>query len=227
MEKFEIHITGTKNIISVLNELKTKSIHIELKNPKNETIGVEYMSSFVKEFENYKNCKKWVDSFILELQSKNVEIYRVKIECPYFYKHYIKQSIYLEVHFPTNDFNKQYPFSYNVKSNKYVSTERTYLKAEYNKIISKWENTSNSEIELCLYDNNIEHDIYWMETFIKKYRTPSFDEMVIGFKCQTCYTMFADDEEWVDIEFTQDFYDKYISLIKSDAYKTEFRVLLE
>ena len=62
---------------------------------------------------------------------------------------------------------------------------------------------------------------------MEKYRTPSFSEMTVGFKCQTCYGMFTkidDDEEWVDIEFTQEFYDKYIGLIKSDAYETEFRV---
>ena len=62
---------------------------------------------------------------------------------------------------------------------------------------------------------------------MEKYRTPSFNEMTVGFKCQTCYGMFTktdDDDEWVDIEFTQEFYDKYIGLIKADAYETEFRV---
>lgn len=62
---------------------------------------------------------------------------------------------------------------------------------------------------------------------MEKYRTPSFNEMIVGFKCQTCYRMFTktnDDDEWVDIEFTQEFYDMYIGLIKSDAYETEFRV---
>lgn len=64
-----------------------------------------------------------------------------------------------------------------------------------------------------------------------EYRTPSFDEMIVGFKCQTCYNHFINskhesDEQWVDIEFTQEFYDKYIGLIKSDAYETEFRVLV-
>ena len=60
-----------------------------------------------------------------------------------------------------------------------------------------------------------------------KYRTPSFNEMIVGFKCQTCYSMFTkidDFDEWVDIEFTQEFYDTYIGLIKADAYETEFRV---
>lgn len=60
-----------------------------------------------------------------------------------------------------------------------------------------------------------------------KYRTPSFDEMIIGFKCQTCYPHFSYDdygETWVDIEFTEYFYNLYIGLIKSDAFMSEFRV---
>ena len=39
---------------------------------------------------------------------------------------------------------------------------------------------------------------------MEKYRTPSFNEMIVGFKCQTCYRMFTktdSDDEWVDIEF--------------------------
>lgn len=62
---------------------------------------------------------------------------------------------------------------------------------------------------------------------MKEYRTPSFSEMVVGFKCQTCYGQFTktdDFDEWVDIEFTQEFYDTYIGLIIADAYETEFRV---
>lgn len=64
-----------------------------------------------------------------------------------------------------------------------------------------------------------------------KYRTPSFGEMVVGFKCQTCYNYFIEhkawlNDEWVDIEFTQEFYDKYIGLILADAYESEFRVKL-
>ncbi len=63
----------------------------------------------------------------------------------------------------------------------------------------------------------------------EKYRTPSFNEMVVGFKCQTCYAYFIEDEarlndEWVDIEFTQEFYDEHIEMIKADAYEIEFRV---
>lgn len=72
MEKFEIHITGTPIIIDVLKELKIKSLHAEMRNPQNKTVGIEYMSSFIKEFENYESCKKWVDKFSNELENRGV-----------------------------------------------------------------------------------------------------------------------------------------------------------
>jgi len=167
MESFEIHITGSKNILDVLNDLNFKSLHAEMRNPSNETVGVEYMSSFVSKFDNYETCKNWVDDFVLNLENNDVDIYRVKIECPYFYSHYRDQSIYLEVHFPTTDDNKEYPFVYNIKSGKYVSTDRIFLKSDYDNFISKWEKEKNTEIEYCLYDDNIMHDIDWIKSFKK------------------------------------------------------------
>ena len=64
---------------------------------------------------------------------------------------------------------------------------------------------------------------------MKIYRYISFDEIKVGFKCQTCYSPLvrSDKDKWVDIEFTQEFYDEYIELILADAYDTEFRVPLE
>ena len=63
---------------------------------------------------------------------------------------------------------------------------------------------------------------------MNKYRTPTFDEMKPGFKCETCYCWFTSshDDNWVDLEFTEETYDKYIDLIRADAYETEFRVKL-
>ena len=55
----------------------------------------------------------------------------------------------------------------------------------------------------------------------------SFNEIVVGFKCQTCFWAFTEtdnEDEWVDIEFTQEVYDKYIGLIMADAIEVEFRV---
>ena len=60
-----------------------------------------------------------------------------------------------------------------------------------------------------------------------KYRYIKFDELTSGLKCQTCYQFFTDDNKWVDIEITDEFLNKYLGLIKSDAYETEFRVKID
>lgn len=165
MEIFEIHITGEEKIIEVLKSMNIKTLHAELKNPLNETIGVEYMSSFTQEFNNYELCKKWVDNLVNELIFKDVKLYRVKIECPYFYNHYKEMAVYLECHFPTTEFNKQYPFVLNVNSKKYVSTDRVYLKSEFEPFIQKWGQVHHSEIEYCLFDDNVRHDDLWVRSF--------------------------------------------------------------
>lgn len=82
MEKFEIHITGTENIINILRDLDFKSLHAEMRNRENKTVGVEYMSSFIKGFENYEICKKWVDNFVLKLEARSIEIFRIKNRVP-------------------------------------------------------------------------------------------------------------------------------------------------
>lgn len=167
LEKFEIHITGSEEIIPLLKSWEIKTLHAELRNPKNETIGVEYMSSFIKEFENYEVCKNWVDDLVNKLLEEKIEIFRVKIECPYFYKHYREMAVYLESHFPTSELYKQYPFVFNVNSLKYVSTDRVYLKSEFDNFINKWEQVHHSEIEFCLFDDNIRHDNLWVHSFDK------------------------------------------------------------
>jgi len=61
-----------------------------------------------------------------------------------------------------------------------------------------------------------------------KYYTPSIEEFIPGFKCETCYCLFTtgdNPDEWVEIEFTKELLDKYMSAIKYDAYKTEFRAI--
>lgn len=165
MEIFEIHITGEEKIITILNDFNYKTLHAELRNKNNETIGAEYMSSFKQEFLNYETCKKFVDDLVDYLLTQNIEIYRVKIECPYFYNHYKEMAIYVESHFPTTELNNHYPFVYNVNSKKYVSTDRIYLKSEYNDFIEKWKQEPKSEIEYCLFDDNIRHDEEWVRTF--------------------------------------------------------------
>lgn len=172
MEKFEIHITGSPEIIPLLKSWDIKTLHAELRNPKNYTIGVEYMSSFVKEFENYEACKNYTDDLVDKLLSEKIEIYRVKIECPYFYKHYREMSVYLECHFSFINLEDipYCPFVFNVNSLKYVATERVYLKSEYDFFIERClDENKNAEIEYCLFDDNIRHDDKWIRSFFYIY----------------------------------------------------------
>ncbi len=170
MEKFEIHITGSPEIIPLLKSWDIKTLHAELRDPQNQTIGVEYMSSFTKDFENYEACKKWVDDLVDKLLDEKIEIYRVKIECPYFYEHYKEMSLYLECHFPYFYLVDPpvYPFVFNINSLKYVATDRVYLKSEYEKFLENWSfEEIRTEIEYCLFDDNIRHDEKWIRAFKK------------------------------------------------------------
>lgn len=165
MEKFEIHVTGTVDIIGVLDDMGVKSLHAELMGPDGRTVGVEHMSSFVRGFADYDSCKEWVDGFVAELEGRGVEIHRVKIECPYSYDHYRERSVYIESHFPKAGNCTTHPYVYNVRSDKYVSTDRTYAKSSYDGFISKWERVEHAEIELCLFDDNVRHDAAWVRSF--------------------------------------------------------------
>lgn len=58
-----------------------------------------------------------------------------------------------------------------------------------------------------------------------KYYTPSFNEFIPGFECETNYEFFTNygEEEWVKIKMTEEFLNNYLGLIKADAYESEFR----
>lgn len=70
-----------------------------------------------------------------------------------------------------------------------------------------------------------------------KYYTPRFDEIKPGFKCQSCFWYFEGgkfgegvtdkdsgfETTWYNVEFTKELYNNIISLIKADAYESEFR----
>ncbi len=158
MKTFEIHITGVnKNILMEFENKGIKTLHAQLLSPTEEIVGEEFMSSLIKKFETYEDCKLWVD----ELCSKiHTDIRRVKIECP-VYEEYIERSLYIETHFPTT--NNLSPFVKNVRSSKLVSTEREYDKTKYKEFIEKYKD--NKEVELCLYDDYIREDFYWFNLF--------------------------------------------------------------
>lgn len=158
METFEIHITGTKDIIPQLDRLGIKNIIIDLLKPNMKVLRTEFMSSFVSKHKNLLDCQRMVNSVIANL---SCDIIRVKIECPY-YEHYKDQSLYLESHF--KPFNKAYPIARNIKSFKEIATDRTYDKKDYDSFANKWK---KAEVEMCLVDNFIEEDKDWFDLYLE------------------------------------------------------------
>lgn len=154
LELFEIHITGSPQIVEAI---PIKTIIIDLLRPDKSVLRTEYMTSAVARFENYEGCKAHVDELVGFLKEKDVDIYRVKIECPY-YAHYERQSCYIESHFPTEQ--ADYPISRNQRKTSILGTDRTYIQTEYDAFRKKWE---GQDIELCLYDTNVFEDKDWFD----------------------------------------------------------------
>lgn len=163
MKTFEIHITGSPNINDILNDLGIKNIIVDLLTPEGEYLRSEHMSSFVEKHEDFNQCQNRVTSLVNELKSNGVEIYRVKIESPY-YPEYVEMSKYIESHFVKKD--NQYALSANRKSGKVIGTDRTYDKTQYDKFKDLWK---DEDVELCLFDDNIEQDKDWLELFGNKW----------------------------------------------------------
>jgi len=163
MEIFEIHITGNKYIHEVGRQLGIKTIEIELLNPKKEIITTEHMTSIVHQSENYLSCKKYVDKLVNQLLPCNVT--RVKIECPW-YEQYLKDTVYVESHFPPlfplEIMPPIWPMSRNVKSGKMICTLREYKELE---LFKYWCMNQSLELEMCVYDTNVNQDNYWFETW--------------------------------------------------------------
>jgi len=157
MEVFEVHITGDKDILNV--DLKIKTISVELLSPYKEVIRTEYMTSIVMKCVNVEEAKNRVGNLVLSLHASGITIVRVKIECP-FYKHYVDQSLYMESHFVSDEF--KLPTSRNVKKSTFLATDRTYNKSDYEEFAEKYK---EAEVELCVYDTDVEEDKDWMKIY--------------------------------------------------------------
>ncbi len=158
MELFEIHITGSPNIIDAAEKMNIKTIVVDLLDPNHKKMRTEYMTSFIEKKESYEECKKFVDELVLSLQ-KDVEISRIKIESPY-YPHYKNQSLYMESHFENE--NDKFPISRNARKTLILATDREYDKEQYDTFIEKY---NGKDVELCLSDSFIDEDKDWFDAF--------------------------------------------------------------
>ena len=156
MEIFEVHITGDESIIASATSLGVKTISVDLLKPDQTSLRTEHMTSQVYKFPTYLECKQHVDKLVEQLTGLGVSIQRVKIESP-IYDHYIKDSLYVESHFPATDWS--YPVSRNVRKTELLATDREYNQAGYD---SFRELHKGRDLELCLYDNNPQEDMDWL-----------------------------------------------------------------
>lgn len=160
MKKFEIHITGdNKGILLEFETLRIKTLKICLLDPKFNEVGDEFMCCIQKSFETYEKCLEYTLTLVSKLKS---EIARIKIESC-FYEEYLDKAIYSEVHISPRIMGL--PTVYNINSNKYVSTERTYNRNEFLDLKKKYEDILGSEFELCLFDSNKDFDNYWLSFY--------------------------------------------------------------
>lgn len=153
METFEIHITGTEDIIEKAGELQVKSIIVDLLKPDKSILRSEFMTSHIVKFNNYTDCY----NYTIDLAHKLGEIIRIKIESPY-YDQYLDKCLYLESHFLSSEM--LYPTSKNRIKDKLLATSRVYRKDQYTKFISR-----HNEIEMCLFDNFVEEDSDWFALY--------------------------------------------------------------
>lgn len=156
MEIFEVHITGDESIVTVA---PVKTIAVDLLLPDQSHLRTEYMTSQVYKFPSYQECKQHVDLLVSQLIALGVQIKRVKIESP-IYDHYIKDSLYIESHFPATDWD--YPVSRNLRKTAKLATDRDYNQDKYKEFQEKH---AGRELELCLYDKSLQEDLDWLSVY--------------------------------------------------------------
>lgn len=162
METFEIHITGSDKIHSVGAKLNVKTIAIDLLKPDLSVLRTEHMTSFVQKHDNFYICYDVVEELVAKFKKQKVDIYRVKIECPYIPR-YSGVACYIESHFVTKDV--KYPVSRNQNKKDMLATVRLYGSPdkyfeEYSEFANKWK---KEVVELCLHDTFANEDLDWFE----------------------------------------------------------------
>lgn len=162
MEVFEVHITGNDLIHEVAAKRDEKTIAVDLLRPDKTVIRTEHMTSLIfklPQTNSYEKCKEIVDEIVKDYTQSGVEIFRVKIESP-FYDYYINKSIYVESHFETDD--TRYPISRNQKKTTFLATDREYNMNKYEEFV---ERHVGNDLELCLYDTFPTEDLDWLGLF--------------------------------------------------------------
>lgn len=157
MELFEFHITGSKKLLRTAQALNIRTISIHSLNRECESIKLEHMTSFSRQFENATKAIDFAGALKRQFEKAGVKVYRVKIETPVFYHHYAHRTKYLECHFLASSF--EYPLSRNVDKPKILGLDRCFDTAKFAAFESIY---SDHDVERCIFDSNIELDNKWL-----------------------------------------------------------------
>lgn len=157
--KFEIHITGSKNILKHL--AADNQLTVEMLDRSGEVFDTDYMSAI--DFRgSYIDMLTFVANLINYLTFRDVDIYRVKVETqpsPELFQ----TALYIERHFEMEKADDYvYPVSLLANKNKYVGTSRTYNRSEFAEFANRYDKT-----ELCIIDSNVNHDKDWFDIWEK------------------------------------------------------------
>lgn len=104
-----------------------------------------------------------------------------------------------------------------------VQLTQELMRQEENEMIrNHWHN--NYLYRQKLWKENINYPPYTEEGIT--YRTPKYEEFIVGFKFESNYWYFSKnyDKDWVEAEITEDNIQDVKELWRNDAYPTEFRV---
>lgn len=163
---FEIHVTGDESIHEIAKLRSHKTIVIDLLRPDGSVMRTEHMTSIAAKFLTVIGCHLFVSDLVCYLEANGVNIFRVKIESPY-YEEYKPIGLYMESHFEAEDF--VFPTSKNKNKTTLLATDRQYKQDQYDAFRKQYK---GKEVELCLYDTNIVEDADWFDLY-KKHKVAS------------------------------------------------------
>lgn len=165
MKTFEIHITVDLDDASLFKNIchlaDIKCIEIESLNIYGQNIDTQHMTSIIKKFIDKKEAIEFAKSLSYKFGKCNISVHRTKVESP-IYNEYLNDALYVETHFESDQF--VFPTSRNVNKNTLLATHREYDKSMYNYFIDI-HRKKDHELELCLYDTNINLDTEWFNCY--------------------------------------------------------------
>lgn len=165
MKTFEIHITVNLDDASMFKNIcdlaDIKCIEIESLDMYGQNVDIQHMTSIIKKFVDKKEAIEFAKSLSYKFCKCGISVHRTKVESP-IYEEYLNDALYVETHFESDQF--VFPTSRNIKKNTLLATHREYDKNFYQHFIDH-HRKKNHELELCLYDTNINLDTNWFNYY--------------------------------------------------------------